>query len=381
MVFLLPFDTDIVPIGIGLYAISNLFTISLKERYELLKKRKVVFFSIISFYLVHLLGMIYSSNQGFGWFDMEVKLSLLLVPMLMLTSKTVNKYTLPEILKTFVIGVILASLFCLVSGGYRAIVLQDIDELFYIALSRYMHPGYYAMYANFGISVILVYIMHRRNKIIPFPYLLLTYSIVFVNQLSSRTGLIVLTLLMIYGVFYFIFPKLRFKKNLAILVLSIILSIVIIYPLTKYVFKRSETSVATEAANEGSSFGVRVSMWKHSTEIMREHPVFGVGTGDVKDELMANYKKNNIVRAIKNNYNAHNQFVQTAVALGAIGLLSLLAMFLVPLFFAYKEKSLIYFFFVLNVFINFTTESILESQAGVIFIAVMNPLLFFTYKK
>ena len=381
MVFLLPFDKDIIPIGIVLFIITNLISVPMADRVRFFKERKWVILSMVSFYLMHLIGMLYSKNSGFGWFDMEVKLSLFLLPLLILTSKVINKYTLPEIFKTFVFGTILASVFCLIEGGVKAYTFGDVGALFYTSLSRYLHPGYFAMYLNLSVSILLVYIMHKRNRIIPFPYLLLSYSIVFINQLGARTGLLVLIILILSGILYFIFPKIRYKRGFAILMLSLVISILIAFPLTKYVFNRSNDSVVVQAEDSGSSFGVRLAMWKHSLEIIKEAPLLGVGTGDVKDELMANYKKNGITRAIENNYNAHNQFVQTTVALGGLGLISLIAMFLIPFIMSYKEKNLLYFFFVLNVFINFCTESALETQAGVVFIAILNPLIYFTYGK
>lgn len=380
MVFLLPFEANLVPIGVILFSVTNLFAVSWSERVKLFKERKFVIFSLIAIYLVHVTGMLYSSNIGFGLFDLEIKLSLFLLPIVTLTSNIVNKYSLPEILKTYVFGVIVSALFCLVQGTYSAIQLNDFSQLYYIELSRYLHPGYFSMYVNFAIGIVLIYILHKKNKIIPMPYFILTFLIVFVYMLSSRTGLLVLLITILYGSLFFIFPKFKFKRNFFSLLMSIIVAIGIVIPTLNSIYARNSDKIDVAVKDNSSSFGVRLAMWKYSTELMLEHPFCGVGTGDVKDKLHELFVQKELTRAIENNYNAHNQYVQTMIALGIIGLFALIAQFAVPFFFAWKAKSIIYVLYTINLFINFATESIIETQAGVIFVAVMNSMLFFTYK-
>ncbi|MBL4734406.1 MAG: O-antigen ligase family protein, partial [Flavobacteriales bacterium] len=105
--------------------------------------------------------------------------------------------------------------------------------------------------------------------------------------------------------------------------------------------------------------------------------IFGVGTGDVKDELIARYAENGLTGIVEKRLNAHNQFLQSFAALGIFGFLSLLIALLAAAIYAIKRKNLVYFMFVIIIIVNALTESILEVQAGIVFYTFFNSLFMF----
>jgi O-antigen ligase len=118
----------------------------------------------------------------------------------------------------------------------------------------------------------------------------------------------------------------------------------------------------------------RTQVWISAVEVIRERPVFGVGTGDIKTALMTKYIKHDFPLPQKKHLNAHNQFLQVAVTLGFVGLAVFLA-FLVFLFWlSWKKRSILLFLLGLLGVMNFWTESIFEKQIGVMFFA-----FFFTF--
>ena len=128
--------------------------------------------------------------------------------------------------------------------------------------------------------------------------------------------------------------------------------------------------------NEGTSN--RIVVWKTSVELIKENPVFGVGTGDVKDVLISRYKKNKITYAYIYKLNAHCQYLQTFVATGAVGFLILILCLFVPAIIAIKNRNIIYLLFLIIFSFNMLVESMLEVQAGVVFYAFFNSLFFYT---
>lgn len=381
LVFLIPFEQGIVPIGLVAFLVTNLFVHKWEERVELFKKRWQFIALFSSFYLLHAFGLLYSDNLGFGFFDLEVKLSMLLVPLVVLSSNVINRFTIIEILKTFIFGASISALYCFLNATFEFLRTEDYHVFYYKYLSYYHHPGYYAMYLNFAISGLLILIFHSKDKVRAIYFVLLSFLMVSVYQLSSRTGIMFLVLAICYAFVYLIFPKIRWKKSLIALFITILLTVSFAYKSSYVASRFSSGSEAIATENKTSSLGVRLSMWKYSMDIVKEHPILGVGTGDVKDELKAKYVEKGLTRAIKNNYNAHNQFVQSLVALGGVGLLSLLLSLVVPLFFSLKKRNFLYPLFVVNLSINLMTESVLETQSGVVFYAVFNTFLFFTYKE
>ena len=128
---------------------------------------------------------------------------------------------------------------------------------------------------------------------------------------------------------------------------------------------------------EVESTAVRLLVWKAAVQVISDNLIIGTGTGDSKDELMAEYKTRGMTGALAHELNAHNEFLQVFVSLGIIGFVLLLGNLYFPLFFAFKEGNIIYLLFLLIISLNFLTESMFETQAGVMFYAFFNSLLCF----
>lgn len=81
---------------------------------------------------------------------------------------------------------------------------------------------------------------------------------------------------------------------------------------------------------------------------------------------------------IKHELNAHNQFSDTIIAVGVIGLILLLSFFIYPIFLWIKNKNFDIVFFSLLLIIAFNSlfESVLERQMGIMFFVFFYFLLF-----
>lgn len=76
-----------------------------------------------------------------------------------------------------------------------------------------------------------------------------------------------------------------------------------------------------------TSAGLRIEMYKNTFQLIQKHPVFGGGTGSLKDEYAEQIKGRGIL--IDRVTNPHNQFLATAQDLGLVGLFVLLAFWFV----------------------------------------------------
>lgn len=376
LVFLISFQERLIPMTLVLFLVLNLFSIPITERIKLFRKRRTYIYSFILFYIVTLFGMFYTIDVPEGMFDLEVKMSILFVPVLFLTSNVVNRFSVYGLLKTFIWGVTLSLIIQFIIAGLNFNDTGNPDVFFYTLLSLFHHPTYFSMYVNFAIASLLVLIFHSRNRPQFRHFALLGFLMIGVYQLSSRTGMLTLVLLLLYAFVYIFFPELKWKKMLYSLFATVLLLMAIIYPITKYTNSFRKVDVVTAK----SSSGVRVAMWKSSIPLIQENLFFGVGTGDVNWELRKRFSQDRIVRAVRDNLNAHNQFIQTQVGLGLVGTFALLISLFIPLWFSVKKGKLFYPLFLLILLINFLTESVLNTQAGVVYYAVMNSIVFFTYE-
>lgn len=86
-----------------------------------------------------------------------------------------------------------------------------------------------------------------------------------------------------------------------------------------------------ENNNGSTSVGARFDMWKSAFIGIQEKPLFGWGLQGVKEMRKQHYQQGIISEFASGFDHAHNQYLQDTSARGILGLLGLLAIFLVPL--------------------------------------------------
>ena len=126
----------------------------------------------------------------------------------------------------------------------------------------------------------------------------------------------------------------------------------------------------------GSSVFQRVEYIKASFEIIKDNPVFGVGTGIVK--VFADYYENTNSK-LKPEYRlrSHNQYLAIMVAFGVIGLLWFLFSMFYPLFADKRNRNYLYMVFLFIVMLSMFTDDTLETQVGATLFAFFNSFLVF----
>jgi hypothetical protein len=127
----------------------------------------------------------------------------------------------------------------------------------------------------------------------------------------------------------------------------------------------------------GHSFAQRLEFWRAATGIIKQHPLLGVGTGDVKIAFADEYNQIHSSLTERWRLRSHNQWLEIGVAFGIIGML----WFGINLFYpAFKTKRIYtyaYFVFWIILMISICTEDTLETQAGATFYAFFNAFFLF----
>lgn len=125
----------------------------------------------------------------------------------------------------------------------------------------------------------------------------------------------------------------------------------------------------------GHSFTQRLEYWKTSLYIFKQHPLTGVGTGDLKIAFHDAYIELNSRLSEQWRLRSHNQYLSFGIAFGIFGIIYLLFALIYPMIKLKKQQELIYCMFLLTAMISMLTEDTLETQAGVTFFAFLNCLL------
>ena len=141
----------------------------------------------------------------------------------------------------------------------------------------------------------------------------------------------------------------------------------------------NEITVGSEKLNAASDN--RLIIWKSALKITERNLLLGVGIGDVRSELMKEYKQIGNQEIIKKNYNVHNQFLEVLLENGLIGLVIFLVILGYMLFIAMRYNNVLYFLFLITSIIFFLFETVLYRFPGMSFFALFSFLMIYIPKK
>ena len=332
----------------------------------------------IALYAFHIVSLLWTENFRYAFFDLQIKLAYIVCP-LVFAAYSFSRDDWKLLRKSFVLGNTLAAMICFFQAAFHFVQTGNKEMLFYEHFSFFMHPSYFMMYLNLSMLFILYELFWQREENIrwrKFYYGVLFFQLLSIFMLSARTSLAVsLITFFIYCVVMVRNRKFSRKDALPIALFFAFAVLFQLGLLTYYNRYDQITNLIRDPnKNEENSTSIRYNLWKTAGEVIRENPVAGVGIGDIKEELVARYVKNNYEYGIKNRISPHNEYLHTAVILGAAGVILLLSIFLVSFLMAWKNGDWIYMLFIVIIALNSVTESILERQAGILFFAFFNSL-------
>lgn len=394
LVFMIPVLPHVLPLLMVLWTLTWLLEGDFSGKLQRLKEYKLSWL-FISLYLLYLAGLIYSSNIAYGLKDVETKLSLIIAPLVLFTSRYSQRLQTGIVLRTFVAGCFAAAILCFTHAAWLyydeyakaasgEIGGQYYNVNFFLAsfLSVFLHPSYLSLYLCFSLFLLFRWLLTKQHTVKQNIGIVLGIIVlsVFILLLLSKIAAAILVAIWIGAAVYLVIRRRLYVTGIVVL-LTVIALFSAFYFYSENFSGRIDNLVsvmlhpaAVDKTSEESST-VRVLVWKSSAEVISNNPLTGTGTGDAKDALLEVYQREGMTGAYKHQLNSHDQFLQTFVAIGVPGFLALLLSFIIPLSMAIRRRNSIYLVFLLLVFINFITESMLETQAGVIFYAVFNSFL------
>ncbi len=353
-----PFMHQMPPVAI--IAVLLLFIVKGKEAFNALRSqwKSVLFFS--SLFWIDGVGMLYTHNTTEGWIDVLLKMSLLLFPILFasLPKSFVKQNLITLVQQVFVWSVFVAAALVLWQAVWRyAYVNEPVQTFYYVNLMYFQHPSYFALFVNMAIGILVYKWIKQQQTSTKIAYLnisLLLFFSIFVVLLQSKAGLISL-LLMLWAMAVYVWYHYKLKTiALRLFVVPIVL-LVGLYVAIPSAFNRVEAatqemsavaSVSDKKIDQASSSTARMHLWKVSWDVIKQHPILGVGTGDSEDVFQdALRASNSIDKDTTVVYNTHCQYLQTYLSIGLLGFLSLLLITLFPIWYGFKQQYILYMAF------------------------------------
>ena len=342
---------------------------------------KKLFFIFTVTYLLYGISMLYTSNITEGWQNMEKKLSFIIFPLFFLLSDLSylsSKHT-KTIFYSFMTGLLSFIAGNLGWGLFDYIVLEaPLQRLLGWEITKVnpIHHTYIAMYCCFGIAYCFIELFENKSKSIFCTAFLVATTItstLFVVLVESRAG--ILCMILLYALlFVWLFLVKKQRRTTIMAGCSLVALVVMFFILFPSGWQRI---VKTQQTLSSNTEDIRITLLRAGIDVATENWIVGAGIGDRNDVLVKHYEKNNLPCG---DLNSHNQFIDTTISIGILGLLSLLTYFIVPIVLSIKNKqwNFAFLLFLFMIAFNSVFEAVFESQTGILFFNFIFCMFFFS---
>jgi O-antigen ligase len=354
-------------------------------------KNNFWFWWFFAFYVWYIIGASYSVNSPEAWRLIVLKITLFLWPLAFGSLSKLSLKHLKMVLYAFVLAMFVSSFVCVILSFVDYLELRDWNRLFGndLAQWRFLPNHYFGMYTSFAILILAFDLLQanaREDSFKTAKILLLVYFSIFLIMLSVRIQLVALPIALF--VLFFTSDVGRSQK---VKFVRIGLSSLVLFAIAVAVFPDSRRRVI-ETAHEIRSFekvvdnkqtNHRVYIWREGVEVIKEDVLIGKGTGSEDQYLAKRLDKidarfwdgSNVYFLSRGGYNYHNQFLQGFASSGVLGLIFIVGMFGISLYHSIRKRQGLVSAWLALCLISFSTESMLERQAGVMFFGFFFGLL------
>jgi O-antigen ligase len=320
---------------------------------------------VLPYLLVIVFGIFNSDDREAGLRTLETSLSLLAMPVVVHRMGKFSSERLQKLFISFTTGLLAVTVICL---AFAIVSYQGngvLDVFFFYNLTGIIgsHPTYLAYYLIAAITFGL-HVLHEET--VPVSRLWITVAIVVLFGMMLLTGGITAFVSMLFVLAYFL---LRFLLEAKTRVR--IKGFVVVLTLVAGLFTFNELRYVDPSGFVADDSWERLGLWESA---LRARPIslFGVGSGDYQAVLNEYYETHGMASYAASNLNAHNQFIESYVAHGLLGLACLLMMLIRPIRLSVKSGNILGTLIFFPFLIYGMTEVFLGRYQGVVFFAMLS---------
>lgn len=346
------------------------------------------------FFGIYLISIFYSQDIEEAKVKILIKLPILILPFFFsVCFNNVNSKIIERVLINFVFLFALSTPYFLLIALFRSLrngsiyyTYPETGEVIstyftYAGLTDWViHPAYVSLWAGTAFLISMFFIYKTPRNILYWTASFSLFTLVILSQ--SRMNILALFSVLIAVTIGFVFRRYSLRKSLlSISVVMLTLGLFIFVFITRMGGRFSEVRTFRydiEADNFHDGFNgitIRLAEWKCALQEIKKRPFFGSGIGDARNHLEESYKRNKFFYGYREKFNAHNQFIETTLAVGFIGLASLIYIFIPVVYKAIRSRAWHVLAAMGYIVLCFLTESYLERQWGVVFLGMMIPTL------
>ena len=343
---------------------------------------RVTLLTVAVFLLCYVASVFYSQNVDRALVVVSRKAVMLVVPLCVLLSDT--SYLRRDHLRVMFYGLLVAI------GGmfFYNLCTNTFEERNHTYVALYTLPTVWFIYSE----------LSQRRGAMPLWQKLMLYAaavmtMVFIIYIDSRAGILCLYGVEVLCALHFA-QKRGWRKGVLLALLSVGLTFTAEKTLPNHNSRLPIASlastqavetddgtvvdtVATTAPAYGKYNDARMAINVTAVKTVADSPVFGYGVGDYDTVLTKRLGTEGYPSLEEQQLNAHNQYTETALAIGIVGLAAMLWWLVMPLCVAWRRKAGLWPVMVLTFIVMFCLlfESMLERQMGMQFVSLLYALM------
>ncbi|MES2836159.1 MAG: O-antigen ligase family protein [Bacteroidota bacterium] len=235
----LPWSNLLMSIAQIILIVNWIFGLDFKNKFALAKQNTSLLL-IVSLSVLHLVGLLYSSNFTYAFKDIINKLPLFVLPLVIATSKPLAKFEFKFILYFFCAATVITTFLNL---GYYFGIFVDINHPSGF-FSNYISHIRYSLVICLAIFILFNYAFRKSElskKCFVLAVISIVWLIVYLFLLKSLTGIIVFFVVTIAIFFYFSFIQKQNFANRWIFISLLIIFIFTVFSFYNVVKKYYET--------------------------------------------------------------------------------------------------------------------------------------------
>ena len=318
-------------------------------------------------------SLLYTSNMEEGIAVAMKKLSFVLVPLYFILSDHgyLDRSRMRGLLWLFVIALCVRFEVRLViaivkglQGGFRS-------YLFFGGMFDTFHHSYLSMYILLAMVFLYSELRRSRFHLSRIGRWLMVDAMVeltlYLMMIQSRAGVLMFILLMLYVLVDVSVVQRHYRAGVAVLASAIAIGVVCVVWLPQ----ANRLGDTVREVVEGNRDDVRFAITETAWTAIGDNMPWGVGAGD-RFDVMEHYFGLTCPHKKGMEFNPHNQYNDALLATGIVGLLLLLALFVVPMVQGrrlHHQARMLLYGLVMIVACSCLFESIFERQMGLLFYA------------
>lgn len=331
----------------------------IKKDYKL--SQHILAYSIILLYCIHLISGLWSNNSNLYVDAIRMKTALLGIPFCFIVWKKWTDRQLTVFSIGLLFAVLLSAIFVLINYSiHNNEILEGLLKGQPIPVPFKDHIRYVILIC-FSMLLTLHQMDYSRKKQIKFSfYTWLLFSIllfIYIQFLAVKTGML-LSILVVFG---FIGHKMLERKKyilgswIAVLFIGMLFVLLKIFPTMQNKLSYFAWDIGQYQENKYKNYsdGERIASIVHGYKIVLQHPILGVGEGNLPIYMQS-----------LSNKIPHNQFIVVWAQNGILGFLSFIGIFLISFFIAIKNSNWLAFTYTLAMCLANMSEAMLETQLG-----------------